>query len=158
MQKAALIFTLALAGCMGVETDCRWDGLTGADCTEGNAGDGVSAAPQAAPEPAARPEPAKPSRSTPEPKASPAARSERPAKPGRAKPDTKPEKPKAEKPEPEKPDYADWSQPGDDAIFEAALAEGYTEADIRAKKDFLALERSKGEAASKAEQSGGYNR
>ena len=142
MKHAMLILTLVLAGCMGSEQGCRWDGLTDADCTEGNAGDGVSAAPQAAPEPVARPEPAKQPHSTPEPQPAPVARPERPAS-----------KPEATKPEPEKSDYADWSNPGDEALFE-----GYSADEVRAKKDLLAQARSEAEAAAKAEAAGGFNR
>lgn len=152
MKHAALILTLALAGCMGVETDCRWDGVTGADCTEGNAGDGVSA-PQAAPEPAKGAEPAKPARSAPAPRAAAVSRPAKP-EPNRSQ---KVAEPEPQKPEPAKPEYSDWSQPGDDEIFEAALAEGYTEAEIRAKKADLAQARSDAEAAAKA-QAGGFNR
>lgn len=143
MKHAALILTLALAGCMGVETDCRWDGLTGAGCTEGNAGDGVSA-PQAAPEPAARPEPA---RSAPAPRAASVA-----AKPEPNRANVKPVKNTKKDKTPEKPDYADWGQPGDDELFA-----GYSEAEVRAKKDFLAQARSEAEAAAK-EAAGGFNR
>lgn len=146
--RIALICAVALAGCAGDPRECwRGDPL---ECEfGGNAGDGVSAAPDApeAPvEPGSTPQPAaKPSRSTPAPReasTTPVSRPERPEKPDKPTP----------APAPEKPSYDDWSQPGDDELFE-----GYSEAEVREKQMALAGQRAAAEAEAKA-QAGGFNR
>lgn len=149
MKHAALIFVAALAGCVEAPREC-WRGDIPECEIGGNAGDGVAAAPDApeAPEPAATPAPAaKPDRPAPAPAAPTPAPEARPEKPDKPKP----------APEPEKPSYADWSQPGDDEIFDVARKEGYTEAEIAMKQMALAGQRAAAEADAKA-QAGGFNR
>lgn len=158
MRLAILLSTVALAGCVG--QPCEWDDPRwGGSCfiTEGQ-GDGPASpadpAPEAAPEP---PEPAAAPVAAPEPEPAPAARPE-PVTPASV-PDPIGAEPEPEPvdPEPEKPDYADYANPGDDALFE-----GFSPEEVAMKQMDLAARRAEAEAAHQAEfggeKSGGSER
>jgi len=152
MRLAIILATTALAGCVG--QPCEWDDPRwGGSCfiTEGQ-GDGPDVAP-AAPDPA--PEPAA---EKPEPVAAPDRPEPSVSRPEPASvPDPEPEKPVEPEPEPEKPDYADYANPGDDALFE-----GFSPEEVAMKQMDLAARRAEAEAAHDAEfggdKPGGANR